>query len=570
MHDTALAIGEQFFRLYARSSAPTIVEFGAMNVNGSLRDVAPEGATYVGLDLEAGPGVDIVVSPGDKVPLAAGYADLVVSSSALEHDAAFWITFKRMCRICKAGGYIYINVPSNGFVHSYPLDCWRFYPDAGIALEAFSERSRYPVTLIESFVANRRSDFWNDFVAIFRRGGAGRRQPERLYSHFSCHNVYDFRSKDRLNIDHQSEDQKLAQGLRLKVQELTDLNAIREQALQAEIESVRSEWSVAAATDRAEMATLRQQVAAGLGDIERLQGALAQDRASLTMEAERLAAAQGEADRLGRELDLARQHATMAVAEADDLRAALLDLQAGKAALEEEIGRNGRRADELVAQVESLRSELAHERAARATDAASLDESIARHTVLDAQHQALRSELARLTRQLGEEQAETNRLTGVIDAARRDAGQAWEQTAAARLEAQTARAAFEEQSRQSHAQADELTRQLEHLRNQSEIDATAIATDRAALQLARNDLSQANVDLDKGYRRIRELEAYLTMLRAAQMDWMRWKSRLESTPGFRIDRALARWLKVSPLGFSENPPRLTDLRGSSADDQGLP
>ena len=62
-----------------------------------------------------------------------------------------------------------LNAPSNGLYHCYPVDNWRFYPDSGKALELWARKNGVNLTLVESFVAERSGDVWNDFVAIFRK-----------------------------------------------------------------------------------------------------------------------------------------------------------------------------------------------------------------------------------------------------------------------------------------------------------------------------------------------------------------------------------------------------------------
>ncbi|MBS0481858.1 MAG: methyltransferase domain-containing protein [Proteobacteria bacterium] len=190
MHDTAFQIGCRAIDIYAGQPRPDILEIGSYDVNGSLRGHTGPDVNYVGVDFEPGPGVDIVVKPGAALPLEHGRFDLVIASSALEHDPAFWNTFLEMCRAAKAGGHIYINVPSNGVVHRYPLDCWRFYPDSGRALAAWARSQGLKVSLVESFVAMRQDDIWNDFVAVFRKAGpSGSRPSESLYQDFPCFNV---------------------------------------------------------------------------------------------------------------------------------------------------------------------------------------------------------------------------------------------------------------------------------------------------------------------------------------------------------------------------------------------
>lgn len=174
MHDTAMALGRQFFETYAAGrTGLRIVDIGAQDVNGSLRSVAPPGCEYVGLDFSEGRGVNVVISDPYAMPLPDGCADIVVSSSCFEHAEFFWLLFNDLLRLLKPDGLLYINVPSNGDFHRYPVDCWRFYPDSGVALQNWARRSGHAgATLLESFTGAQRSQSWNDFVAVFVKDGA--------------------------------------------------------------------------------------------------------------------------------------------------------------------------------------------------------------------------------------------------------------------------------------------------------------------------------------------------------------------------------------------------------------
>jgi len=207
MHDTALKIGGLVMRTYCPPRAARILDVGAQDMNGTLRDVAPKDAEYTGIDHEAGQGVDIVVTAGEPWPVDDDQFDLVLATSVLEHDPAFWITFEAMCRKAKPGGHIYISAPSNGIVHRCPQDFWRFYPDSGLALKQWAERQDLNVTLVESFMAEREADMWNDFCAIFRREPS----PEPLnrnyiYQKVPCTNVITWESSEVLNPRTNSQD----------------------------------------------------------------------------------------------------------------------------------------------------------------------------------------------------------------------------------------------------------------------------------------------------------------------------------------------------------------------------
>jgi glycosyltransferase involved in cell wall biosynthesis/SAM-dependent methyltransferase len=173
MHDTAMKIGKAFFDTYLKDAKGlTIVDIGSQDVNGSLRSVAPLNNKYIGVDFVEGKGVDIIITDPYALPFEDNSADVVVCSSCFEHSEFFWVLFNEIQRILKPDGLFYLNVPSNGMFHRYPVDCWRFYPDSGIALQNWGRRSGYSTTLLESFIGNQEKDGWNDFVAVFIKDGA--------------------------------------------------------------------------------------------------------------------------------------------------------------------------------------------------------------------------------------------------------------------------------------------------------------------------------------------------------------------------------------------------------------
>lgn len=180
MHKSALVTGQLFFQTYWREGFHNILDIGSRDVNGSLRSVKPEDAAYLGVDLAPGPGVELVLKDPHHLPLDDESVDVVVSTSCLEHDPLFWLTFAEMLRVVKAGGLLYLNAPSNGLYHGYPFDHWRFYPDAGCALVQWSERVGTPARLIESFIGQRDGDVWADNVMVFAREPITQPLPERL------------------------------------------------------------------------------------------------------------------------------------------------------------------------------------------------------------------------------------------------------------------------------------------------------------------------------------------------------------------------------------------------------
>jgi hypothetical protein len=190
MHPAALESGRLFFDCYWRKGFNRILDVGARDVNGSLRTHAPSGATFIGVDLVAGKGVDYVLDDPYAYPFPGGHFDAVISTSCWEHDPMFWLTFLEGLRVLSTRGFLYVNAPSSGVYHGYPLDFWRFYPDAGIGLEMWGRRNLQPVRLLESFITNQRAHNFNDCVMVFTKDPAF--IPER-YIQDSRHHVYNAR-----------------------------------------------------------------------------------------------------------------------------------------------------------------------------------------------------------------------------------------------------------------------------------------------------------------------------------------------------------------------------------------
>jgi SAM-dependent methyltransferase len=185
MHNTAMQHAKLFFDTYVEDRAElTIVDIGAQDVNGSLRTVAPANCKYVGVDFAEGKGVDVIIDDPYALPFDDATIDVCVSSSCFEHSEFFWLSFLEVLRILKPEGLLYLNVPSNGYFHQYPVDCWRFYPDSGRALQNWARRNGYDATLLESFIGKQKSGVWNDFVAVFVKSGKAHRYPERIQSRF--------------------------------------------------------------------------------------------------------------------------------------------------------------------------------------------------------------------------------------------------------------------------------------------------------------------------------------------------------------------------------------------------
>lgn len=62
-----------------------VLELGSFNINGGVRDfIEPWCQEYVGLDLQAGPGVDVVMSSHEYI--RPNYFDFIVTTETFEHN----------------------------------------------------------------------------------------------------------------------------------------------------------------------------------------------------------------------------------------------------------------------------------------------------------------------------------------------------------------------------------------------------------------------------------------------------------------------------------------------------
>ena len=111
----------------------TVIDVGSYNHNGNLHDLYQhyEPSTFVGADLFAGPGVD-VVCPAEDIAKKFGEEsfDIVLSSELLEHARNWREVVSNIKRVAKRSGTILITTRSKGFgLHGYPHDYWRYELD---------------------------------------------------------------------------------------------------------------------------------------------------------------------------------------------------------------------------------------------------------------------------------------------------------------------------------------------------------------------------------------------------------------------------------------------------------
>lgn len=114
-----------------------VLDVGSYGVNGTYKEMFADTAkySYTGLDVNPGPNVDYVPADPYLWPeLPKESFDVIVSGQAFEHIEYPWLIIEEMSRVLRKNGLIGIVAPSRGPEHKYPVDCWRYYPDAFRAL----------------------------------------------------------------------------------------------------------------------------------------------------------------------------------------------------------------------------------------------------------------------------------------------------------------------------------------------------------------------------------------------------------------------------------------------------
>lgn len=132
MHPSAYADAKEFVAKYlADRETLSVADVGSFDVNGTLKPLfTRKGWAYTGLDISAGPNVDIVFpSPYDWPTELHGQFDAVVSTQVVEHVPHPWRWIKSVAGLAKPGGLVYVCTPNTIEYHAYPVDCWRIWPD---------------------------------------------------------------------------------------------------------------------------------------------------------------------------------------------------------------------------------------------------------------------------------------------------------------------------------------------------------------------------------------------------------------------------------------------------------
>lgn len=113
-------------KVYPKANGP-VLEIGSKIVSVSEFRENYTDVEYVGVDLEEGPGVDVVcdLTKEDNL-LPKNYFDLVICCSVFEHTPTPWLMSKVLSDLVRPGGKIYFNSPWIWKYHKYPDDYYRY------------------------------------------------------------------------------------------------------------------------------------------------------------------------------------------------------------------------------------------------------------------------------------------------------------------------------------------------------------------------------------------------------------------------------------------------------------
>jgi hypothetical protein len=122
----------------ARSArpAPSVLEIGSLDINGSVRPLFPGASHYHGLDLVAGDGVDEVADAATWTPPRT--YDVVVSAEVLEHAPAWRANHTMMWAATAPGGLLFMTCAADPRAPHSAVDGWdvrdgEYYANVGAA-----------------------------------------------------------------------------------------------------------------------------------------------------------------------------------------------------------------------------------------------------------------------------------------------------------------------------------------------------------------------------------------------------------------------------------------------------
>lgn len=164
MHKSTILRMNWFVENYVLEEGKKILDVGSMDQDFSYRKLFDgKQAQYIGLDIAAGPNVDVIMDkPYEWDSLEDESFDFVISGQAFEHMEYPWLTIKEIYKKMKPGGLCCIIAPNTSGEHKMPLDCYRFFSDGLAALAKWAGFLIIDVT-VSGIPCREASPEWDSF-----------------------------------------------------------------------------------------------------------------------------------------------------------------------------------------------------------------------------------------------------------------------------------------------------------------------------------------------------------------------------------------------------------------------
>lgn len=120
---------ELFEREHVRPQPGRTLIVGSQ-VYGTKEDRRLRYAEAIGVDMLAGPGVDLVLDLEEPLPADLGLFNHVECCSVLEHSRRPWLLAANIERAMAPGATLFVTAPFCWRIHAYPNDFWRLTPAA--------------------------------------------------------------------------------------------------------------------------------------------------------------------------------------------------------------------------------------------------------------------------------------------------------------------------------------------------------------------------------------------------------------------------------------------------------
>lgn len=125
MHPEARNFLDYIYNTYlSKQYYPVVLDVGSGDINGNNRQYCPN-SIYIGVDIAAGPNVDIV-SKCHELPYKDNTFDLIISSECFEHDMYYEQSIQKIMHLLKPGGLFVFTCASTGREEHGTLKCHAF------------------------------------------------------------------------------------------------------------------------------------------------------------------------------------------------------------------------------------------------------------------------------------------------------------------------------------------------------------------------------------------------------------------------------------------------------------